>query len=78
MDMNTQEIYNVVFRGYPDVLNTDEVSEILGVSSKTVYRLLGQKKIESLKVGRVFRIPKIHLLKYIKVFGSPVYEQSTT
>ena len=75
MDMNTQEIYNVVFKGYPDVLNTDEVSEILGVSSKTVYRLLSQNKIESLKVGRVFRIPKIHLLKYIKVFGSSVYEQ---
>ena len=78
METNAKDIYNIVFKEYPDVLNTNDVSEILGVSPKMVYRILNNGSLISLKVGRVFRIPKINLLKYIKVFGSTIYEQPTT
>ena len=42
-------------------------SELLNVSNKTVYRLINDGKLASLKVGRASKIPKLHLLQYIKV-----------
>ena len=67
---NAQDIYRAVFKGYPDVLDVKQVSSILSVSTKTIYRLLREGKIESLKIGREFRIPKVMLLRYIKVIGA--------
>jgi excisionase family DNA binding protein len=61
------EIYRSVLRDYPDVLNVGHVSAILGVSSKTVYRLLNEGLLPSLKVGRAFKIPKLYMLEYLKL-----------
>jgi len=77
MEMNTQEIYCIVLKDYPDILDVKQVSVILGVSTKTVYRLLRENAIKSLKVGREFRIPKVNVMKYVKIFGSTLYEQPT-
>ena len=68
MEGNTNEIYTIVFKEQPDVLDVKQVSSLLGVSSKVVYRLLRSGTIESLKIGREFRIPKVYLMKYIKIF----------
>jgi len=68
--------YQAVFKDYPDILNVKQVSEILGVSSKTVYGLLRKGKLESLKVGRSFRIPKVHLMTYARIFKVSVSEPS--
>ena len=58
------EVYQTVLSGFPDVLNVNHVSDILGVSSKTVYRLLNNGSITSLKVGRAYKVPKIHMYGY--------------
>jgi len=65
----TRKAYNAVFQGYPDVLDVKQVGELLNVSTKTVYRLLSEGTLTSLKVGRAFKIPKLYLLQYIKVMG---------
>jgi len=78
MELNTKEIYHVVLKEYPDVMAVKEVSKVLSVSTKTVYKLLNQGVITSLKVGREFRVPKVYLMQYIKVFGSSICEQPTT
>jgi len=78
MDISTQEIYRIVFKEYPDVLDVKQVSTLLGVSTKTVYRLLRSGTLDSLKIGREFRIPKVNVMKYVKVFGSMICEQATT
>ena len=78
MDISTQEIYRIVFKEYPDILDVKQVSTLLGVSTKTVYRLLRGGSLASLKIGREFRIPKVNVMKYVKVFGSPICEQATT
>ena len=57
--------YNLFLKEYPDVLTTRDLQNILGVSSKTVLRLLHSGQIKSIKVGRNFRIPKIYLLHYL-------------
>jgi excisionase family DNA binding protein len=78
MELCTQEIYRSVFKEYPDVLDVKQVSVLLGVSKKVVYRLLNSGTLVSLKIGREFRIPKVNLLKYVKIFDSPLYEQITS
>ncbi|HPF54745.1 MAG TPA: helix-turn-helix domain-containing protein [Clostridia bacterium] len=47
------------------------MSAALGVSTKTGYQLLRNGEITCLKVGRSYRIPKAHLLTYLKI-GSEV------
>ena len=61
------DIYKNVLRDYPDILDVSQVSTILGVSTKTIYRLLNEGLLASLKVGRAFKIPKLYVLQYIKV-----------
>jgi excisionase family DNA binding protein len=78
MELCTQDIYRSVFKEYPDVLDVKQVSTLLGVSTKVVYRLLRNGSIVSLKIGREFRVPKVNVMKYVKIFGSPLYEQSIT
>ena len=69
MEITSQDIYQVVFKEYPDVLDAKQVSEILGVSVKTVYKLISEGTLSSLKVGREFRIPKVTIMKYMKVLN---------
>ena len=75
--ITTQEIYDIVFKEYPDVLDVKQVGELLGISRKTVYRLLNGGSLASLKVGREFRIPKVNVMKYVKILGSTLCEQAT-
>lgn len=77
MEISTQEIYRIVFKEYPDVMDVKQVSKLLDVSTKTVYRLLRDGSIASLKVGREFRVPKVNVMKYMKVFSANLYEQTT-
>ena len=66
-EKSLQEMYCYIFKEYPDVLDVKQVSRILNVSTKTVYKLIQDNTLSSLKVGREFRVPKIFLLKYIKI-----------
>lgn len=70
--MGFNEIYRSVLKDYPDILTVEEMSQALGISTKTGYRLLRDNKIEHLKMGRTYRIPKAHLLTYLRVFIKPV------
>ena len=70
-------IYNIIFKDYDDVLDVKEVGEILGYSPKTVYKILHNGSLKSIQKGRMFRIPKKHLMDYLELFDSPMYEQST-
>jgi excisionase family DNA binding protein len=56
-------------KDYPDVLDVPQLSEFLGVSKKTVYSLLKEKEITSVKVGRSYKVPKIYLMKFLKLTG---------
>ena len=76
-DTNTQGIYRIVFMDYPDILDVKQVGTLLGVSTKTVYRLLRNGTLDSLKIGREFRVPKVNVLKYVKLFDSRFCVQTT-
>ena len=65
--MGFSDVYRSVLKDYPDVLTVEEMSRALGISTKTGYKLIRENKIESLKVGRYYRIHKAHLLSYMRL-----------
>jgi excisionase family DNA binding protein len=69
-DFSDNDIYSLMFHDYPDVVDVKQLTEMLSVSQKTAYCLLQENKIEHFKIGRIYKIPKIHVLQYIKVIGS--------
>lgn len=52
-------------RRYPAALNVKEVSEILRVSTKTVYKLIDSGSFPAVKVGRENRVAKSRLINYL-------------
>ena len=64
-----KEAYRLMLQEYPDVMNIEQVSEVLGVSTKAVYGLIKDGHLSVLKIGRTYRIPKIRLVAYL--YGDP-------
>lgn len=54
-------------RDYPDVLTVEQVSELLGVCTKTVYTMIRRGELKKQNVGRLFRIPKSYLMEYLGI-----------
>lgn len=67
MRMSAKETYSLMLREYPDIMNIDQMCAALSVSTKTGYKLLKEEKIRAMKVGRTYRIPKVHVLAYLKI-----------
>jgi len=55
-----------MFKEYPDVVNVSELQKMLGVGRNTAYTLLKNNKIPSIRIGRVHKIPKANVIKYLK------------
>ena len=55
-----------MFENYPDVVEVDDLRVMLGgISKKLAYRLLAEREIRSVKVGRTYKIPKICIIEYL-------------
>ena len=55
-----------MFSDYPDVVDVEQMSEMLGISTKTGYKLLKENKIQHFKIGRSYKVPKHNILLFIK------------
>ena len=55
-----------MFKQYPDVVSVAEMQKMLGVGRNTAYGLLKENKINSIRIGRVHKIPKVNIIKYLK------------
>jgi excisionase family DNA binding protein len=54
------------FKDFPDVVSVEELSVMLGhISTKTCYKLLRSGAIQHLRIGRLYRIPKICVINYL-------------
>ena len=63
---STRNDYFRMFRSYPDVVHVDELREMLGgMGRTTAYSLLKSGRIESVKMGRVYLIPKINVIRLL-------------
>lgn len=56
-----------VFTDYPDVVSVDDLCRMLQISTATAYKLLKKREIESLRIGHVYKIPKLYVLKYLRL-----------
>ena len=67
MALTNKDAYRVMFRDYPYVVSVEQMSEMLGISTKTAYRLLKDNEIKHFRVGRTYKIPKLHILSYLQL-----------
>lgn len=57
--LSSKDAYSLMLKDYLDVMNIDQMCEILGVSTKTGYKLLKNDEVTYLKIGRTYRILKV-------------------
>ncbi len=53
-------------KDYPAVLTVKQVAEILGVCKASVLNLIHENKLQAIKVGRLYKIPKDQIINYLK------------
>ena len=54
-----------MFKNDYDILTAYEAMDYLGVGENTMYRLLNSGELGAFKIGRVWKIPRKELDKYI-------------
>ena len=62
---NIKENYELMFTEYPDIVNIVQLKEMLGIGSNLAYKLVRNKTIPALKVGREYKIPKRNIIYYL-------------
>lgn len=66
MRENLKENYSLMFTTYPDIVDITQMRKMLGGIGVTLaYKLLKQRKIKSLKIGRKYKIPKSCIIEYL-------------
>lgn len=60
-----KENYDLMFTSYPDLVNVVQLKEMLGIGITLAYRLVKNKTIPALKVGREYKIPKRNIIYYL-------------
>lgn len=54
-----------MFTEYPDVVDVSTLAEMLQISRKAAYMLLGDGSIKHRKIGRIYRIPKNAIIDFL-------------
>lgn len=56
---------NIDLESYPNCINAEQLSTILGISKAGAYRLMHQNSFPTLHIGRRMLVPKTKLAKWI-------------
>lgn len=66
MSENLKENYSLMFTSYPDIVDITQMRKMLGnIGTTLAYKILQQRKIKSLKIGREYKIPKSCIIEYL-------------
>lgn len=66
MNNNSQKYYKSMFKDYPDIVNVKQLQIMLGgISKKLAYTLLKNNLINSIKIGRQYKIAKADVILYL-------------
>ena len=63
--INNARRERIMFYEYGDILSVDELCELLKIGKNTAYRLLKEERISATRIGRVWKIPKVAVVKYL-------------
>ena len=56
-----------IFENYPDVVTVEQLASMLGTPPTPAYKLVKEKQIKSVCIGRIYKIPKIYVLEYLQI-----------
>ena len=62
-------------KNYPDVLTVKELCVILNICEKTAYELLRKGMIQHIRIGRVYKIPKKSVHRYLHISAAKISKQ---
>lgn len=66
MSENLNENYSLMFTNYPDIVDISQMRKMLGnIGITLAYKLLKERRIKSIKIGREYRIPKSCIIEYL-------------
>lgn len=64
--ISSKNDYFKMFRSYPDVVHVEDMRKMLGgIGRTTAYALLKSGKMQSVKIGRMYLIPKVNVIKFL-------------
>ena len=56
-----------VFSEYPDVVTPEDVQNMLHLGRNSVYKLLKEEQIKTVKIGKKYIIPKQSVIRFISL-----------
>lgn len=54
-----------LFENYPEILTAEQLMEMLQIGKVLTYKLITDKKIKAVKIGREYKIVKASVINYI-------------
>lgn len=63
--MSSKQMYNKMFKGYPDVVDIHALRSMLGIGKNTAYKLVNSGKIVCKREGNKIIIPKVSVIQYL-------------
>lgn len=55
-----------MFTDYPDIVSVAQLQEMLKIGETKAYTLLRNGEIKSKKCGRIYKIAKVNIIKFLK------------
>lgn len=55
-----------MFKEYPEVMSVKQAAEALHICTKSIYRLVNENIIASVRIGKKILIPKYALVRYLQ------------
>ena len=55
-----------MFKDYPDVVTPQELQKMLHIGRNATYKILKEKLIETIRIGKKYIIPKVNVIKYLE------------
>lgn len=60
---NTNE--KSLFADYPDIVSVEDLMEMLKIGKVLAYRIIDEKKVKAIKIGREYKITKDSVIRLI-------------
>lgn len=73
--MNINELNNVMFKEYPDCVDSVQLAQMLGIKRTKTYELLKDGIIKSIKIGKDYKISKYNVIAYL-MGGEQIWQEN--
>lgn len=57
--------YNNMFQKYADIVSVKEMQQMLNIGKNKALELLSNGKIEYIRIGRIYKIPKNSIIDFL-------------